>query len=173
MKPMILFFVVAITLIACKDDGNDTNKALPEPDKTFAQTAANANVAEIQISGLVPDRSTNANVKAFASHMIDEHLTALNDLKTLDNNRDFELSYDLDTAHQVLKQRLMTLSGLAFDTVFMNSMVTDHVKAIAIFQAESNSGQDNDLKAYADKYLPHLKDHLTSAQQLQSSLEPR
>jgi putative membrane protein len=168
MKSMILIFVAALALLSCKND--DNKRDVPEPDKTFAMNAAAANQAEIQISGLVSDRSVNTDVKKFASHMIDEHMTALTDLKMLANDKDLTLAYDLDSTHLHLRQKLMALSGPAFDTVFMNSMVKDHRTAVAMFQAESNTGQDEDLKAYADKYLPHLSEHLKSAQQLQSSL---
>jgi len=45
-------------------------------------------------------------------------------------------------------------------------MISDHEKAIALFQAEAKGGTDADLKAYAEKTLPKLKDHLKMAQDL-------
>jgi len=64
----------------------------------------------------------------------------------------------------------MTLSGLGFDTLFLNSMVTDHVKAIAIFQAESNADEDDEVKAYADEFLLNLNEHVATAKQIHSTI---
>jgi putative membrane protein len=173
MKPINLIFLAVIALASCKDDNNNDDNAkrsVSEPDKTFAMNAAMANQAEIQLSQLASDHSTNADVQGFASHMTDEHTTALNELKTIIGNTSLTVSYDLDSAHKALQQKLSALQGIAFDTVFMNNMVKDHMKVIDQFSAESTNGKDNELKAYAAKYLPHLNEHLARAKEVQSSV---
>jgi len=39
-------------------------------------------------------------------------------------------------------------------------MLDDHVKDVAAFEKESTSGTDPDVKAFATKTLPTLKQHL-------------
>lgn len=46
----------------------------------------------------------------------------------------------------------------------MQSQVQDHIKKIAMFQAEANNGLDAQTKAYANKLLPKLQMHLQHAQ---------
>jgi putative membrane protein len=171
MKHLTLFLVAAtVGLLSCKDDDDDNKRSISEPDRTFAMNAAMANQAEIEAAQLVPDRSDNSSVENFATHMISEHTTALNDLQGLVDDSDVTLSTDLDAEHQQLKAKLSALSGIAFDTAYINSQVKDHRKAIALFQQESANGKDNGLKGYANDKLPHLQEHLQLALQLQSSL---
>ncbi len=51
------------------------------------------------------------------------------------------------------------------------SFVRDHVKTIALFQAEINNGLDAQTKAYASKLLPKLQMHLQHAQALASNMD--
>jgi len=170
MKPTIFLLLAAVAVASCNDDKNDT-KSVSEQDQTFSMSASMANQAEIQISGLVSDRSNDSTVRAFALHMIAEHVVALNELKMIaNNNKNITISTDLDSLHAQLRRKLMMLDSVAFDTLYINSMVSDHKKVIAQFQAESSMGEDADLKAYADKYLPNLNEHLATAQTIQKSL---
>lgn len=64
----------------------------------------------------------------------------------------------------------MSQSGKEFDKGFIDSAVKDHQKAIELFEKEANSGGDAQLKAFAGKTLPKLRDHLKQAQDLQQKL---
>jgi len=55
--------------------------------------------------------------------------------------------------------RLNNLSGSSFDKAYIEMMVSDHQKAVALFEKASQSS-DVDVKTYARKYLPILKKHL-------------
>jgi putative membrane protein len=48
-------------------------------------------------------------------------------------------------------------------------MVTDHNDAVSIFETESTSGQDPQLKDFATTTLPIIKEHLALAKQLAAS----
>jgi putative membrane protein len=63
------------------------------------------------------------------------------------------------------------LSGMEFDTTYLNNMIKDHEKVIAEFDTESRNGQDQDLVAYATKTLPHLNEHLTKAQEVKATVK--
>jgi putative membrane protein len=45
-------------------------------------------------------------------------------------------------------------------------MVEDHQKDVKAFEREATSGADADVKAFAAKTLPTLKEHLQQAEQL-------
>lgn len=62
------------------------------------------------------------------------------------------------------------LSGADFDRAFANHMVMGHEKAIRTFEDASANLTDANLKKYADKTLPTLREHLQLAQDLQSKL---
>ena len=64
----------------------------------------------------------------------------------------------------------MTASGTAFDRGFIEAQVKAHQDAIALFETQANGGGDAELKAFAQKQLPALRNHLRQAQDLQAKL---
>ena len=64
----------------------------------------------------------------------------------------------------------MSASGAAFDRGFIEAQVKAHQDAIALFEKQANGGADADLKAFAQKQLPGLRNHLKQAQDLQAKL---
>jgi putative membrane protein len=67
---------------------------------------------------------------------------------------------------------LGTLDGNHFDKNFADSVgVSAHKDTVSLFEKEATKGTDPDLKAYAAKTLPTLKDHLKMAQDLQASVK--
>ncbi len=59
---------------------------------------------------------------------------------------------------------LSKLKGSAFDQAYAKDMVSGHQKAIEQFEMEAKNGQDADVKAWAEKSLPTLREHLELAQ---------
>jgi uncharacterized protein DUF4142 len=57
--------------------------------------------------------------------------------------------------------RLSAMSGTAFDVAYMQHMVQDHKKTVTDFQKQAQSGSDPALKAFAQKYLPIIQQHLS------------
>ena len=64
----------------------------------------------------------------------------------------------------------MSATGAAFDRGFIESQVKAHQDAIALFEKQATGGNDADLKAFAQKQLPGLRNHLKQAQDLQGKL---
>jgi putative membrane protein len=65
--------------------------------------------------------------------------------------------------HQKTIDKLSKLSGADFDKAYMNEMLKDHEKDVALFEKEANSGKDADVKSWATSTLPTLRDHLQMA----------
>jgi putative membrane protein len=64
----------------------------------------------------------------------------------------------------------MSATGAAFDRGFIESQVKAHQEAISLFETQASAGSDADLKAFAQKQLPGLRNHLKQAQDLQAKL---
>jgi putative membrane protein len=95
--------------------------------------------------------------------MVTDHSKANDELKTLAQNKKMTLPSDIGAEHKALRDRLMKLSGTAFDQAYMKAMVADHVKDVNEFRMESKSGKEPDVKAWAGKTLPTLEEHLKMA----------
>jgi len=64
---------------------------------------------------------------------------------------------------------LRSATGNEFDRKYMTMMVTDHEKAVALFISASQSN-DTEVRAFAVKTLPTLKEHLTHARTISANL---
>jgi putative membrane protein len=48
----------------------------------------------------------------------------------------------------------------------MHHMVMGHEEAVSLFEKQAKNGKDGDLKAFAEKTLPTLKEHLKMAKEV-------
>jgi putative membrane protein len=132
-------------------------------DNTFVTKAARGGMAEVELGKLAADKASSDAVKKFGQRMVDDHGKANDELKTLAQSKNITLPSDIGPAEKALHDRLMKLSGPAFDQAYMKAMVSDHVKDVNEFRMESKSGKDAEVKAWAAKTLPTLEEHLKMA----------
>ena len=62
--------------------------------------------------------------------------------------------------------KLSSADGRDFDRKFERDSVSAHEKAIRLFKREADHGRDADLRAFAQKTLPTLEQHLQQAKDL-------
>lgn len=157
---VLAFFIVA---------GLSRAFAAASPDADFVRDAAKGGRMEVMLGKMADQKSTNADVKMFAKHLIDDHSKMNDELTTLAQ----KLSIALPDAQQDDKATLDALNsknGMDFDRAFVNHAVEDHKKDIAAFENEAKNGQDNEVKAFAAKHLDGLRMHLKMAQDLNDKL---
>lgn len=77
----------------------------------------------------------------------------------------------LDAEHQQMIQRLQGLRGAEFDRMYIQQQVQAHQKAVDLFTAYSQNGDQAELKQWAARTLPALQQHLQRAQQLQRTVQ--
>jgi putative membrane protein len=160
---LTLFLVVGCD----KDNDNELNST----DQMFITQVSIGNNAEVAAGQLAATKATNAAVKAFGQMMATEHGMAQSDLKAVGTSVGISVADTVDAEHVALMARLNSLSGHSFDTAYMRSQVKDHQKTLNIFQSELNSGDHQQVKAYASKYLPHIQMHFQKADSLSRAIE--
>jgi putative membrane protein len=101
--------------------------------------------------------------------MVDDHSKTNGQLIKILADKKIEVPKELPADAASTKHQL-SLPGADFDSEYMTHMVSDHEKAVALFDKESKEGQDAQLKQFAEQTLPTIQDHLKQAQQIQSSL---
>jgi putative membrane protein len=67
--------------------------------------------------------------------------------------------------------KLSGLSGADFDREYVNMMVKDHEKDVKEFEKASTKAKDPDVRAWAAKTLPTLRDHLQQVRDIQSRMK--
>ena len=73
----------------------------------------------------------------------------------------------LDHDAQSMADRIQKLRGTELDRAYIRDMVEDHEKDVRSFQQEAQSGQNPQMKEFAQDVLPVLQQHLAEAQDLQ------
>lgn len=137
-------------------------------DRAFMSEAANNSLAEVEAARLVEARTDNASVKSMAQQMERDHATMGDELKRLASQKGIELPTTIGGEPRGQLSRLTTLSKPEVDGTFLRDFGIDaHQKAISLFERQAREGQDADLKAFAERMLPKLREHLAMAQQMQ------
>jgi putative membrane protein len=77
-----------------------------------------------------------------------------------------QLPQELDATHKAKLDKLSSLSGGPFERQFKTDQVEGHKQAIAQFERYAKSGDNPDLKKWAQETLPTLKTHLQHAEAL-------
>lgn len=153
----------------------DANPAATVPtmaDETkgdvFAMKAADLNMFEIESAKLAATRSTNAEVKSFASKMVTAHgktgeslmaaIAASGAAITLPMALTKDMQDDLDD--------LTKASNEDFDKKYADAQVDAHQAMLNLLQRYAQDGDTPAIKAFAAATAPTVQEHLNMAEGL-------
>jgi len=165
MKKLVLAAAL-LALAAPVRAQNAQPSAAPPAREKFAQTAAMTDMFEIQAGRLAQQKSTEKAYKDFAAMIISDHTKTSEQLKSMAPKLHVQLPQELDRAHKAKIEELSSVDGAAFDRRFKAAQLEGHKQAIAEFERYANSGDNADLKSWAEQTLPTLKTHLQHAEAL-------
>ena len=134
-----------------------TASTLNAQDKVFFISAAQKNSAEVVLSRTAVEQATNANVQNLANHLLADHNNFDHDLQDLALRKGVALPAEATAAPP----------NVDVDHVFVQQVIRDHERMIADFSGATIS--DPDLRAWASKALPVLRDHLAAAKKISGS----
>ncbi|MDB6167391.1 MAG: hypothetical protein JWM88_255 [Verrucomicrobia bacterium] len=135
-------------------------------DKSFVEKAAKKGMEEVSISQVVAERSTNPQVKEFATMMVADHSAANTELSALAASKGIALP-----AKETAPGKWSKKTGKDFDEDYMEKMTEDHDEAVKLFNKEASDGKDQDIVAFARKTLPTLQHHQQMAKDLKKALK--
>jgi putative membrane protein len=141
-----------------------TSTAKPLTDAQFVMKASEGGKKEVALAKVALTKVSNDDVKAFAQRMVTDHSAADNELAALAKTKKIAVRASAPPAS------LPAAKGAAADKKYMEMMVKDHEEDVALFEAESQNAKDADLKAWVDKTLPTLRDHLKQARDVYSKV---
>jgi putative membrane protein len=165
MKKYLLSIMAACIIWSCNKDDDDDN-GTNGTDTDFVLKTSMGNTAEIDAGQLAATKGLNTGVRMFGQMMVTDHNLANTRLDSIALNLSLHAPDSLDAEHVALKSKLMSLSGRAFDSVYITSQVADHQKTIALFENEADKGKNGQLRNYANSLLPNLRMHLHMADSL-------
>jgi putative membrane protein len=142
---------------------------LSPADQQFIQDASLSDATEIAASKIALKNSSDPRVKKFAQQMITDHTKLSQSMAALAAKKRLPAAGAADSA---LVGKLQTLKGQQFDEAYVEQVgVEAHQRAVDLFQQQSQSGTDSQLKAAAARALPIIKHHLEMAKQLAGTMK--
>lgn len=145
----------------------DKSKMAGSPDEEFILKAAEGGAKEVEFGKLGSTKATNPQVKAYAARLVKDHTAANNQLMSLAKTSRVTIK-PIDPAEAKKDaDALGAKTGADFDKEFIDRAIKDHELDITAFAEEALNGKDPQVKAWAEKTLPTLREHLKMARDLQ------
>lgn len=154
-------------------DRMNTSGGFSSSDRAFVMTAAEGGMKEVQMGQMALEKAQDPAVKSYAQKLVDDHTRANQELTSLMQSKGLDSPDKTAPTKQsnTSDMHMSSMNGTSFDRSWVHYMVQDHQKDVREFQQEAKRAQDPELKAWIEKTIPVLQDHLRQAQQLQSTMK--
>jgi putative membrane protein len=170
MKALTVISLVAVALLALSGPAAAQIQIVNTADRDFINKAATGGATEVELGRLATLRAARPSVRSFGERMMIDHGRGNAELAALAQGKGLPLPTALEPSQLAMRDRLNALSGADFDRAYMSEMVRDHTEDIALFEREAEISADPDIKAWAARSLPMLRDHLALARQVNSEV---
>jgi putative membrane protein len=135
-------------------------------DVEFIEGVAADLLTEVELGRLATHKATRPEVREFGEVMIADSGRAFAELEALAAQKQVTLPTLPRPDQEFGILELGALSGVAFDDRYLQAMSSSRSKALRLFEKEASSWGDPDVKAFAGRLLPGLKEHLAKARRL-------
>ncbi len=133
---------------------------------TFLGHAARGGLMEVELGSHAANHAHHEKVKEFGARLVTDHSKVNEELAALAKSKNIELPKEMGDDLKKQVDDLEKLKGNEFDKAYIRLMVEDHKDDIKEFQEVADGAKDAEVKAFAAKTLPVLKEHLELAQKL-------
>lgn len=145
---------------------------LAEVDRVFLEQAAENSHAEVSAGRLALTKARDPKVRDFAQRMVDEHTRANEDLRTLASARQYEIPTEPSMAQKGREMVIANLGDETFDRRYLNQMGVEAYRAsIPLYEKTARESRDPEVKAFASRQLPAMRQHMQDAQTLKAVVE--
>lgn len=186
-----LFVAVALSSCSSGDsNGHTDHPGTDEPvitgepagynadDVAFATNMIPHHEQALELSALVPDRSTNPELITLAEQISAAQQPEINTLRVFlvqwnenpddgDPGAGHEGHADMQgMVDEATMERLRTLSGAEFDTLWLQSMISHHEGAVEMAKAELANGKNVDAKRMAQSIVDTQQAEIAQMRQM-------
>jgi putative membrane protein len=138
--------------------------------KGFATAAAISDMYEVTAGKLALQRSSQADIKAFAQKMVDAHTATTEKLKGL-LPPDITPPAHVDSRRQGMLDNLRGASAADFDHRYAVQQVAAHKEADILMRGYGKDGDNASIKTFARETDKDVKMHLSMARDLEKKFK--
>jgi putative membrane protein len=141
-------------------------------DRDFAARAFSTSIAIVQAGRLAAEKTLDEDVRQFAQEMVKDHTASNEELTKIAQAKKLELPMAPQASFKDALQQLTTTTGPQHDRFYMERFgASAHRDALELYEREIREGEDADLKRYAERLVPTLRQHLQRAEKVQQGIE--
>jgi len=175
MKKSILLTTCFVAAVSCTSlyaqasaggGPHSPGDTIPQADRMFVSQAGAANMAEVALGQLAESQGQSDAVRNFGNRMVIDHTDANVALNNLAGPLGLALAQQPTMLQEKTIDSLASMSGPSFDRHYGRIAVKDHEDAVRLFTEEASFGANPDLRTFAARMLPTLKQHLSMAHSL-------
>jgi putative membrane protein len=128
--------------------------------------AASGGMLEVDLGKVAKQKALDGEVRKFADKMVADHTKANQQLADMAKAAGYTVPTKMMPKHQELLDKFKTDPTKSLDRDYIKLMVKDHEDDVEMFDRATREAKHADLKAFAAKLLPTLKDHLQMAKRI-------
>lgn len=141
-------------------------------DEMFLKNAAKASVMEMEFNRLATVHSKTPAVKEYAQRVLKDHEKYEAQLKKLALKLELELQDEPSLVEKLRLHLMSAKQGKPFDLAFIEDIgVEAHQDEVHLFEKAAAKVENPELKAFATRHLPLLKQHLEAGKRLEITLK--
>ena len=133
------------------------------PDSAFVIAASKSAFAGSTFAKMALEKASSPDVKKYARRAADESKRLIEELKPLLKAQKAPEPTALDKRNQAVNDWLAKLSGAEFDRAYMSNMASMESNDVMLFERAADKAHDAELKGWASKNLPTIKERQESA----------
>ena len=138
---------------------------LSASETAFVQETLAGNRHEVEMARNAINQASDREVKAFAQKLVDDHMALIRELEQIARTHNVPAAASSSSAEQ--HSVLDSLKGDEYDKQFVRTMVANHEKGVAKFEAAERTTTNPELKMLISSAIPVLKSHLEMARALE------
>lgn len=138
-------------------------------DAEFLQRAAADGLLETTLAGMVDDQTDDEALEKYADWIDEGHDKANREIVTLAEKKGVDVPNTMNDRRKQMIDQMGKLKGKAFEQRYLRQQVAGHERSVRMFAAEAEHGQDPEIREFARKTLPVLREHLKKAQEFASA----
>jgi putative membrane protein len=143
---------------------------VPTPDEEFVAGAAADALVEMELARVVAERATRPELREYARLAASEQARVYEELKALAAQKKYALPSELTPEQKGQLAAVSRLQGAAFDDAYAAAAAGSRDRALAAFDKVAGAWGDPDVKAWATRALPTIRQRLARARQLSGAV---
>jgi putative membrane protein len=171
-----LAMLSAIALVAAPVRAQAVADPARSPDAAFVAKASEAAAVDAELATLAATRAHAQKVKAFAKQVLEAHAALVGELGAMGRTSSIAGAPRpepprTDAAPPDAMKIVVSLQSrppVEFDAAFVAAMIASREAAVALFEAESRDGRDAEIKEWAARQLPALREQLVAVRTLRA-----